>query len=929
VNGGAGRDRLIIDYSAATEGVGTSSGPSGSLENGYGGQYTDNTGARFVTYSGIEDFTIITGSGNDSITTGDGDDVVNTGAGNDFVNFGSGNDSGDGGEGVDGFSANRSAATAAILINLQTGQSGSFSNFEYLGTLTTGSGDDVIVTRDVNANETINTGEGQDTITVVRGNDSVAAGGGTDRLIVDYSAATEAVVTSSGPGGSLATGYSGQYTDQTGSRSITYSGVEHFTITTGSGGDNITTGDGDDVVNTGAGDDFVNFGSGNDAGDGGEGEDGFSANLAAATAAITINLQTGQSETFSNFEYLRTLTTGSGDDIIVTRDLNRDETINTGDGQDTITVIRGNDSVAAGGGTDRLIVDYSAATAGVTTASGPGGSLATGYSGQYTDQSGSRSISYSGIEHFTITTGSGGDNITTGDGDDIVDTGAGDDLVNVGSGNDRADGGNNADGTRGLDRITVDLATLADGSVDATAVNWNLEANTYSGPGGVNAFTNFEYFGTVTTGSGGDTIVTRNTNHDETINTGGGDDTITVFRGNDTVAAGANTDRLIIDYSGATEGVGTSSGPSGSLATGYSGQYTDQSGSRSITYSGVEHFTITTGSGNDSITTGDGDDVVNTGAGNDFVNFGSGNDSGDGGEGVDGFSANLSSATAAITINLQTGQSGTFSNFEYLGTLTTGGFHDIVVTAGINRDETINTGTGNDTVTVVRGNDVVNGGGGTDHLIIDYSAATAAVTTVTGPTASQVSQFSFSGLYTDSSGSRSISYSNIEQFTITTGSSGDNISTGAGDDVISTNAGNDTVNAGGGNDIVDGGTGDDNLNGGTGNDTVSYASLGVGAGVTVNLATTAQQNTGGGGFDTLSGFENILGSQNGDTLTGDGNANVIDGGLGDDILNGAGGIDTLSYASLTGGVGVMVSLAVTTAQNTGGAGTDTISNFET
>jgi Ca2+-binding RTX toxin-like protein len=313
------------------------------------------------------------------------------------------------------------------------------------------------------------------------------------------------------------------------------------------------------------------------------------------------------------------------------------------------------------------------------------------------------SSAYSNIENFQITTGSGNDSIGTGDGDDVVNTGAGDDFVNVGWGDDRADGGSNADGTRGTDGISADLATLADGSVDATPVNWNLETNTYSGPGGANAFTNFEYFRTVTTGSGDDVIVTRAINASETINTGEGNDTVTVAGGGDTVNGGAGRDRLIIDYSAATEGVGTSGGPSGSLENGYGGQYTDNTGARFVTYSGIEDFTITTGSGNDSITTGDGDDVVNTGAGNDFVNFGSGNDSGDGGEGVDGFSANRSAATAAILINLQTGQSGSFSNFEYLGTLTTGSGDDVIVTRAINASETINTGEGNDTVTVAGG----------------------------------------------------------------------------------------------------------------------------------------------------------------------------------------------------------------------------------
>src|SRR5262249_32432923 len=49
---------------------------------------------------------------------------------------------------------------------------------------------------------------------------------------------------------------------------------------------------------------------------------------------------------------------------------------------------------------------------------------------------------------------------------------------------------------------------------------------------------------------------------------------------------------------------------------------------------------------------------------------------------------------------------------------------------------------------------------------------------------------------------------------------------------------------------------------------------------------------------TLSGVENIVGSDGRDTLIGDGGDNVIDGGRADDAIEGAGGDDTL-----TGGAG--------------------------
>ncbi|MFB9984725.1 M10 family metallopeptidase C-terminal domain-containing protein, partial [Mesorhizobium kowhaii] len=64
------------------------------------------------------------------------------------------------------------------------------------------------------------------------------------------------------------------------------------------------------------------------------------------------------------------------------------------------------------------------------------------------------------------------------------------------------------------------------------------------------------------------------------------------------------------------------------------------------------------------------------------------------------------------------------------------------------------------------------------------------------------------------------------------------------------------------------------------------------------LATTAVQNTIGSGSDTLSGFENLIGSAFGDTLTGNGSNNNISGLAGNDAINGGAGADIL-----IGGIG--------------------------
>ena len=80
--------------------------------------------------------------------------------------------------------------------------------------------------------------------------------------------------------------------------------------------------------------------------------------------------------------------------------------------------------------------------------------------------------------------------------------------------------------------------------------------------------------------------------------------------------------------------------------------------------------------------------------------------------------------------------------------------------------------------------------------------------------------------------------------------------------------------------------------------------------VTISLAVTTAQNTGGAGTDTLSNIENLIGSNYADNLTGNNAANVISGGAGNDTISGGGGEDILRGGLgadiLTGGNGADV-----------------------
>ncbi|MEM6618424.1 MAG: calcium-binding protein [Pseudomonadota bacterium] len=142
----------------------------------------------------------------------------------------------------------------------------------------------------------------------------------------------------------------------------------------------------------------------------------------------------------------------------------------------------------------------------------------------------------------------------------------------------------------------------------------------------------------------------------------------------------------------------------------------------------------------------------------------------------------------------------------------------------------------------------------------------------------------------------------------------DNVFGGLGDDFFAGGAGADTLFGGAGEDILRGGAGNDTLIGGVGADILIGGTVGAdwlsyaasASRVTVNLA----DGTASGGDaegDLLFEIENLIGSALGDTLSSDGERNIIRGGLGGDRINGGGGNDSLTgnegFDDLYGGAG--------------------------
>ncbi|MBB3458979.1 Ca2+-binding RTX toxin-like protein [Rhizobium sp. BK313] len=138
------------------------------------------------------------------------------------------------------------------------------------------------------------------------------------------------------------------------------------------------------------------------------------------------------------------------------------------------------------------------------------------------------------------------------------------------------------------------------------------------------------------------------------------------------------------------------------------------------------------------------------------------------------------------------------------------------------------------------------------------------------------------------------------------GTGDDEIHGGDGNDMLFGNAGKDMIYGDEGNDIVEGGADDDQIWSGAGNDTV-LATNGDGndlywggdgsdtldyaaatANLTVDIGSGYMQrgsvSGSGTGTDVTYGFENFVGGSGHDVITASVAANVIDGGLGDDVF---------------------------------------------
>lgn len=147
----------------------------------------------------------------------------------------------------------------------------------------------------------------------------------------------------------------------------------------------------------------------------------------------------------------------------------------------------------------------------------------------------------------------------------------------------------------------------------------------------------------------------------------------------------------------------------------------------------------------------------------------------------------------------------------------------------------------------------------------------------------------------------------------------------SGDEAINGATAHDTLNGADGNDRLNGDSGNDTLSGGGGHDTLN----GDGGNDTLNASLGNDQLNGADGNDSLDGGDGndaMNGDAGNDTMQGGNGADTFRGGAGDDLMVGATGRDRVDYSAAAGGV--QIDLVIAVAQDTGGAGIDTLNGIE-
>lgn len=877
-------------------------GPSvSSIENLIGSDFDDtlngDDGTSNVLFGGFGDDVLYGSQGNDTLYGGSGNDSLDGGNGTDRLEGGLGNDTFTGGIDADTFVLGGGADTITdvapatgdrvmigaglfILGGLNT-STVSFSDgssvtsaFPYNWQLS-----DFINSDGSQAGRVFTGGTGNDGITGTTGSDLINALAGNDGL----------------------TGLAG-----------------NDTLNGDDGNDNLIGNEGNDTLNGGAGFDAVDYRSATS---------GVIVNLAAGTATgdASVGVDTLISAEIVHGSTLGDVVYGT-DDIILTNQLfggfanvqNGDDTLYGGNGGDFLQGGGGNDTIDGGMlfdyavfarafdfdtadyfnngmGTTGAVINLATGTA--TIASGPNagidilinieGASGTQFADTFYGGGGARAQQFQGR---------GGNDTIVGDGINIMRATYGDSTVGAGITVDVTGGsdglttitGNSSVGTDTLRYVTSFNGTQNNDIYNGALFNMKLADPTFTQP--YNVFR----------GNGGsDTII------------GNGR---TVVEYNDgTAGIVANLATGVVTHSASGTSFGGTGGPAGTdtlsgVREVFGTNYADTMYGGGTSELSLQFENFRPGSGNDTIFGGSGFDEVQYSDGNNQL-------------------------TQGVTIDMAAGNDG----FGQFGTATGGGTYNALAAHptlvglsvfGLDRFYGVESARGSllddiyDATGFIGGNALnstfegpfasenvnrFNGYAGNDTIIgngftqIAYGSAEAGVVatftglgsgTVVGD--ASVGTDTFTGVYLIGD----------SQYADTFYGSDDNGDTQDDVELFVLSGGNDTVFGGLGLDRVAYTFQTSAINADLGTGTVTGSAIGT---------------------DVLHGIEGILGSQASDVIVGDGLANLLGGINGSDTMDGAGGIDTVTY--FYDRSGVSVDLGAGTASD-GFGGIDTLSNFE-
>ncbi|MEZ0231973.1 MAG: beta strand repeat-containing protein [Methylophilaceae bacterium] len=844
-------------------------------------------------YNSIEN---LLGSSYADLLIGDtGNNSITGGAGNDTLEGLVGADTLDGGLAAGSDTASYAHATTGVVASLSTSIGVTNTNdaagdiYINIDNLLGSDLDDNLI-GDANAN-LLNGGDGNDTLEGLAGNDTLNGSDGSDTA--SYIHASGAVVAT------LTTGLSG-VTVSGDANGDTYISIENLE---GSNLNDLLIGDVNANSISGAGgDDTLEGLAGADSLDGGTGSN--TASYAHASAGVAASLtaslisSTGDAagDSYTNIQNL--LGSAYNDQLIGD---GGDNSINGGTGNDTLEGMAGADTLDGGTTASNDTASYAHA---VDLGGGIGvvASMTTGLSGVTTtgDAAGDTYISIETLEGSAFK-------------DYLIGTSTANTLLG-GAGDDTLEGLGGADALNGGDGIDTATYIHATGPVTASLTTGLVTA---TGDAIGDTYTSIEnlYGSTLADnliGNASANTLSGDANND-ILEGMGGADVLDGGAGNDTATYTHSTAAVIASMTStfsAGPTVITSGDAAGdtyiSIETLEGSTYNDN-----LIGDGTANYLSGSG-GNDTLEGMDGADTLDGGAGNDTATYIHAADLG-GGVGV---VANMTTTAFAVGPAVTTTGDAAGDVYTSIETLEGSTFNDYLI--GNSSANYLSGNTGNDTLEGLAGNDTLNGGDGNDTATYIHasSAIVASLTT---------------GLVAATGDAQGDTYIGIENLT------GSNYA-----DQLVGDSNNNILSGGDSNDTLEGLGGADSLDGGNGNNTASYEHAGAPVVATLTTGLSDITTAGDAVGDVYTNIQNLLGSVYDDRLIGDGNANIITGGDGNDtlegmdgadVLNGGIGSDTASYAHATGvtagSTGIIAELSdVSGITSTGDAVGDTYNSIE-